>query len=94
MQGRRLRLASGKDSYGERSEPENFFARGGAGVIIPPETAKLTLLSKNGGSILTIPPGVGACGSGSVWVSLMIRLGCYNLRYSTGNHAVRFISSQ
>jgi hypothetical protein len=43
-QGRRLRFASGKwggDNYGERSEPKNFFARGG---IIYPETAKLTML--------------------------------------------------
>jgi hypothetical protein len=28
-QGRRLRFASCRDNYGERSEPKNFFARGG-----------------------------------------------------------------
>jgi hypothetical protein len=37
-QGRRLGFASGRDNYGERSEPKNVFARGG---LISPETAKL-----------------------------------------------------
>jgi hypothetical protein len=35
-QGRRLRFASGRDNYGERSEPKKFIARRG---IIHPETA-------------------------------------------------------
>jgi hypothetical protein len=40
MQGRRLRFASGRDNYGERSEPKNFLLTGDN----PPETAKLTML--------------------------------------------------
>jgi hypothetical protein len=36
-QGRRLRLASEGDNYGERSEPKNFFAHGGDN---PPRNSK------------------------------------------------------
>jgi hypothetical protein len=60
-QGHRLRFANGGDNYGERSEPKNFFARGGDN---PPRNSKTNDAGiKVVGSILLIPPpGVGAYG--------------------------------
>jgi hypothetical protein len=57
-QGRRLRFVSGGDNYGERSEPKNFFARGGDN---PPRNSKTNNAGiKVGGIDPPHPPGVGA----------------------------------